>query len=144
MSNNDWTNKLRDQLADYQEPVSRDLWAGIEQSLAQKTGHQEVTGPGKIIHINTWIRWSAGAAAVALLGVGGSYVYFYQEEDKLASSQLAMVTDKPSASAVAEHSHPMGKTSENGAGNTLDSRDDNVGLGMKRNPKQTVEGKNAG
>ena len=51
MSNNDWTNKLRDQLADYQEPVSRDLWAGIEQSLAQKTGHQEVTGPGKIIHI---------------------------------------------------------------------------------------------
>ena len=40
MSNNDWTNKLRDQLADYKEPVSRDLWAGIEQSLDQKTGHQ--------------------------------------------------------------------------------------------------------
>lgn len=34
---NDWTNKLRDQLADYQEPVSHDLWAGIEQSLAQST-----------------------------------------------------------------------------------------------------------
>ena len=32
---NDWTNKLRDQLADYQEPVSHDLWAEIEQSLAQ-------------------------------------------------------------------------------------------------------------
>ena len=144
MSNNDWTNKLRDQLADYQEPVSRDLWAGIEQSLAQKTGHQEVTGPGKIIHINTWKRWSAAAAAVALLGVGGSYVYFHQEEDKLASSQLAMATDKPSASAVAEHLHPMGKTSENGAGNMPDSKDDNVGLGMKRNPKHTVEGKNAG
>lgn len=144
MSNNDWTNKLRDQLADYQEPVSRDLWAGIEQSLAQKTGHQEVTGPGKIIHINTWKRWSAAAAAVALLGVGGSYVYFHQEEDKLASSQLAMATDKPSASAVEEHSHPMGKTSENGAGNTPVSNDGYVGLGMKRNPKQTVEGKNAG
>lgn len=144
MSNNDWTNKLRDQLADYQEPVSRDLWAGIEQSLAQKTGHQEVSKPGKIIHINTWKRWSAAAAAVALLGIGGSYVYFHQEEDKLASSQLAMATDKPSASAVAEHSHPMGKTSENGAGNSLDSRDDNVGLGMKRSPKQTVDGKNAG
>ena len=144
MSNNDWTNKLRDQLADYQEPVSRDLWAGIEQSLAQKTVHQEVTGPGKIIHINTWKRWSAAAAAVALLGVGGSYVYFHQEEDKLASSQLAMATDKPSASAVAEHLHPMGKTSENGAGNMPDSKDDNVGLGMKRNLKHTVEGKNAG
>ena len=145
MSNNDWTNKLRDQLADYQEPVSRDLWAGIEQSLAQKTGHQEVTGPGKIIHINTWKRWSAAAAAVALLGVGGSYVYFHQEEDKLASSQLAMASDKPSASAVAEHSHPMGKTSENGAGNTLDSKDDNVELGMKRNSMHSVDGRhNAG
>lgn len=112
MSNNDWTNKLRDQLADYQEPVSRDLWAGIEQSLAQKTGHQEVTGPGKIIHINTWKRWSAAAAAVALLGVGGSYVYFHQEEDKLVSSQLAMVTDKPSASAVAKNLHPAENASE--------------------------------
>lgn len=118
MSNNDWTNKLRDQLADYQEPVSRDLWAGIEQSLAQKTGYQEVTGPGKIIHINTWKRWSAAAAAVALLGVGGSYVYFHQEEDKLASSQLAMVTDKPSASAVAENLHPAENASENGVDNT--------------------------
>lgn len=144
MSDNDWTNKLRDQLADYQEPVSRDLWAGIEQSLAQKTGHQEVTGPGKIIHINTWKRWSVAAAAVALLGVGGSYVYFHQEEDKLASLQLAMATDKPSASAVAKNLHPAENASENGARNSLDSRDDNVGLGMKRSPKQTVEGKNAG
>lgn len=144
MSNNDWTNKLRDQLADYQEPVSRDLWAGIEQSLAQKTGYQEVSKPGKIIHINSWKRWSAAAAAVALLGVGDSYVYFHQEEDKLVSSQLAMVTDKPSASAVAKNLHPAENASENGAGNSLDSRDDNVGLGMKRNPKQTVEGKNAG
>ena len=144
MSNNDWTNKLRDQLADYQEPVNRDLWAGIEQSLAQKTGYQEVSKPGKIIHINSWKRWSAAAAAVALLGIGGSYVYFHQEEDKLVSSQLAMVTDKPSASAVAKNLYPAENASENGARNSLDSRDDNVGLGMKRSPKQTVEGKNAG
>ena len=118
MSNNDWTNKLRDQLADYQEPVSRDLWAGIEQSLAQKTGHQEVSKPGKIIHINTWKRWSAAAAAVALLGIGGSYVYFHQEKDKLASSQLAMATDKPSVSAVAKNLHPAENASENGVDNT--------------------------
>lgn len=35
MSNQDWTSKLQEQLAGYQEPVSHDLWAGIEQSLAQ-------------------------------------------------------------------------------------------------------------
>lgn len=40
---NDWTNKLRDQLADYQEPVSHDMWTEIEQSLAQskKVGDEE-------------------------------------------------------------------------------------------------------
>ena len=40
---NDWTNKLRNQLADYQEPVSHDMWAEIEQSLAQskKVGDEE-------------------------------------------------------------------------------------------------------
>ena len=36
MSNQDWTSKLQDQLVGYQESVSHDLWAGIEQSLAQK------------------------------------------------------------------------------------------------------------
>ena len=40
MSNNDWTNKLREQLADYQEPVGDDLWADIEQSLAQQQQEQ--------------------------------------------------------------------------------------------------------
>ena len=55
-----------------------------------------------------------------------------------------MATDKPSASAVAKNLHPAENASENGAGNSLDSRDDNVGLGMKRSPKQTVDGKNAG
>lgn len=33
---NDWTNKLRVRLTDYQEPVTDDLWAAIQQSLAQQ------------------------------------------------------------------------------------------------------------
>ena len=118
MSNKDWTNKLRDQLADYQEPVSSDLWAGIEQSLAQKTLHQEVSRPAKIIHINTWKRWSAAAAAVALLGVGGTYVYFHQEKDTTVNSQLAISTEKTSASVVAKDLQPAEKTSENAIDNT--------------------------
>ena len=36
---NDWTNKLRDRLTDYQEPVTDDLWAAIQQSLAQQKSH---------------------------------------------------------------------------------------------------------
>ena len=79
---NDWTNKLRDQLADYQEPVSHDLWAGIEQSLAQSTtvGDEE-TDVKKRPQARYVVlkRWSV-AAAIALLGVGGSYVYLHDDE----------------------------------------------------------------
>lgn len=79
---NDWTNKLRDQLADYQEPVSHDMWAEIEQSLAQskKVGDEE-TDVKKIPQARYVVlkRWSV-AAAIALLGVGGSYVYLHDDE----------------------------------------------------------------
>lgn len=79
---NDWTNKLRNQLADYQEPVSHDMWAEIEQSLAQskKVGDEETdvkkTPQTRVVALK---RWSV-AAAIALLGVGGSYVYLHDDE----------------------------------------------------------------
>lgn len=79
---NDWTNKLRDQLADYQEPVSHDLWAGIEQSLAQSTTVDDKETDVKKApqtRVVALKRWSV-AAAIALLGVGGSYVYLHDNE----------------------------------------------------------------
>ena len=98
MSNKDWTSKLRDQMTDYQEPVKHDLWAGIAQSLAQNQPVEGVKGiavgnpVNKIekdskriekdskAHVITLKRWSAAAAAVALLGIGGSYVYLHQDD----------------------------------------------------------------
>lgn len=79
---NDWTNKLRDQLADYQEPVSHDLWAGIEQSLAQSTTVDDKETDVKKApqtRVVALKRWSV-AAAIALLGIGGSYVYLHDDE----------------------------------------------------------------
>ena len=108
MSNQDWTSKLQEQLADYQEPVSHDLWAGIEQSLAQKNIESVSAIPQKIVSENSesadlhvgseakknariiyFKRWSAAAAAVALLGIGGSYVYLHQEDVEKGNLQLA-------------------------------------------------------
>ena len=89
MSNQDWTSKLQDQLADYQEPVSHDLWAGIEQSLA----HSETVKKPRIVYFK---RWSAAAAAVALLGIGGSYVYLHQEDVEKGNLQLASHVVSPS------------------------------------------------
>ena len=108
MSNQDWTSKLQDQLAGYQESVSHDLWAGIEQSLAQNNIESVSTNPQTIVsessestdlHVGTeakknariiyFKRWSAAAAALALLGIGGSYVYLHQEDVEKGNLQLA-------------------------------------------------------
>ena len=109
MSNKDWTSKLRDQMTDYQEPVKHDLWAGIAQSLAQ---NQPVAGENGVpenhpvkrvekepkARVVTLKRWSAAAAAVALLGIGGSYVYLHQEAVEQGNAQLASLASSSSSS----------------------------------------------
>ena len=135
MSNQDWTSKLQDQLAGYQESVSHDLWAGIEQSLAQKNIESVSTNPQTIVSENSesidlhvgseakkdarvlhdsseakknarivyFKRWSAAAAAVALLGIGGSYVYLHQEDVEKGNLQLASHAVSPSHAVSASH-----------------------------------------
>ena len=117
MSNQDWTSKLQDQLAGYQESVSHDLWAGIEQSLAQNNIELGSSNPQTIasessestdLHVGSeakknarivyFKRWSAAAAAVALLGIGGSYVYLHQEDVEKGNLQLASLSS-PAVSA---------------------------------------------
>ena len=130
MSNQDWTSKLQDQLAGYQESVSHDLWAGIEQSLAQNNIESVSSNPQTIVsesseaadlHVGSEVkknarvlhdsseakkkarivyfkRWSAAAAAVALLGIGGSYVYLHQEDVEKGNLQLASLSS-PAVSA---------------------------------------------
>ena len=117
MSNQDWTSKLQEQLAGYQESVSHDLWAGIEQSLAQNNIESVSSNPQTIasessestdLHVGTeakknarivyFKRWSAAAAAVALLGIGGSYVYLHQEDVEKGNLQLASLSS-PAVSA---------------------------------------------
>ena len=117
MSNKDWTSKLRDQMTDYQEPVKHDLWAGIAQSLAQNQPAAGENGvpenhPVKRVEkepkarVVTLKRWSAAAAAVALLGIGGSYVYLHQEDVEQGNAQLASLasSEASSASSVASSS----------------------------------------
>ena len=130
MSNQDWTSKLQDQLAGYQESVSHDLWAGIEQSLAQNNIESVSSNPqtiasessesadlhvgseakkdARVLHVGSeakknarivyFKRWSAAAAAVALLGIGGSYVFLHQEDVEKGNLQLASLSS-PAVSA---------------------------------------------
>ena len=99
MSKNDWTNKLRDQLADHQEPVSHDLWAGIESSLAHQ---DDLVSDKKAARIVAIKRWTASAAAIALLGIGGGYVYLHHESVDVddAKGQVASGSSSTSLSSA--------------------------------------------
>ena len=122
MSNKDWTSKLRDQMTDYQEPVKHDLWAGIAQSLAQ---NQPVAGENGVpenhpvkrvekepkARVVTLKRWSAAAAAVALLGIGGSYVYLHQEDVEQGNAQLASLASSEASSASSAASSSLSAVS---------------------------------
>lgn len=122
MSNKDWTSKLRDQMTDYQEPVKHDLWAGIAQSLAQ---NQPVAGENGVpenhpvkrvekkpkARVVTLKRWSAAAAAVALFGIGGSYVYLHQEDVEQGNAQLASLASSEASSAASAASSSLSASS---------------------------------
>ena len=59
MKQQDWTDELRQRLSDYEEPVPEGLWDDIEQRIQRRP---------RLVVLR---RWMAGAAAVALLLVGG-------------------------------------------------------------------------
>lgn len=92
--NNDWTDRLRDRMADYQMPVGDELWANIEQSLA----HDEVF-VNKNVHSKNGVarsvvmrRFSIAASIAALLA-GGAYVYFHPWNE-VAENEVAAIFDK--------------------------------------------------
>ena len=92
--NNDWTDRLRDRMADYEMPVGDELWANIEQSLAQ----DEVFAD-KNIHSNNGVarsvvmrRFSISASKAPRLA-GGAYVYFHPWNE-VAENEVAAIFDK--------------------------------------------------
>lgn len=165
MSNQDWTSKLQDQLAGYQESVSHDLWAGIEQSLAQKNIESVSSNPQTIasessestdLHVGSeakknarivyFKRWSAAAAAVALLGIGGSYVYLHQEDVEKGNLQLASLSspavsaDLQSAASQPAPSHVVSVDLQSAAsqkkkGNVLEKESENEISLLAENPE---------
>ena len=105
---NDWTNKLRDRLTDYQEPVTDDLWAAIQQSLAQQKS--DIVSIGKSVdsldgHSNhqsnakevVFRRFSI-AAALAALAVGGTYIYLNPTKSNEPRAETTVLQEDSSTS----------------------------------------------
>lgn len=107
---NDWTNKLRERLTDFQEPVKDDLWDAIQQSLAQKMQENEIveadaspaaSSSADSSHARTIkLRRLSMAAAIAALAIGGTYVYLHPW-DEVAPSEVASVLSSHSLDSSA-------------------------------------------
>lgn len=92
--NNDWTDRLRDRMADYEMPAGDELWANIEQSLAQdevfanKNDHSNHGVARSVV-----MRRFSIAASIAALLAGGAYVYFHPWNE-VAENEVAAIFDK--------------------------------------------------
>ena len=92
--NNDWTDRLRDRMADYEMPVGDELWANIEQSLAQdevfanKNDHSNHGVARSVV-----MRRFSIAASIAALLAGGAYLYFHPWNE-VAENEVAAIFDK--------------------------------------------------
>lgn len=115
--NNDWTDRLRDRMADYQMPVGDELWANIEQSLAQ----DEVFA-NKNVHSNNGVarsvvmrRFSIAASIAALLA-GGAYVYFHPWNE-VDENEVAAIFDKGPKSFIDKRQTAVSKNGQKSISN---------------------------
>lgn len=110
--NNDWTDRLRDRMADYEMPVGDELWANIEQSLAQdevfanKNDHSNHGVARSIV-----MRRFSIAASIAALLAGGAYVYFHPWNE-VAENEVAAIFDKGPKTFIDKRQTAVSKDSQ--------------------------------
>lgn len=102
MKQEKWTQQLRNKLADHEETVPADLWAGIEAKLAQQAAPE----PRPRI-IPLWGRWAAAAAAfIACMVLGAGY--WMQQTD-----QVDMIAEAGTETKIKSVAHePSSETTQ--------------------------------
>ncbi|MBQ8457484.1 MAG: PorT family protein [Prevotella sp.] len=88
MKQDEWTQRLRDHLADYEAPVPDDLWAKIEAQLPKDL----VAEKPKARAIPLWVRWASAAAFIGILI--GTTALLWPSHEELPAAPLASATEK--------------------------------------------------
>ena len=89
MNEKEWTSKLRERMADYEEAAPEDLWERIEGALLEEHPDPVERIPVKKAKVMPWRRWAAAAAVTLLLMTGGGLLYKYAREETKNVEQLA-------------------------------------------------------
>lgn len=139
--NNDWTDRLRDRMADYEMPVGDELWANIEQSLAQdevfanKNDHSNYGVARSIV-----MRRFSIAASIAALLAGSAYVYFHPWNE-VAENEVAAIFDKGPKTFIDKRKTAVPKDSQAAiSDNSQKSISDNGQNAMSKDGLQTLSG----
>ena len=140
--NNDWTDRLRDRMADYEMPVGDELWANIEQSLAQdevfanKNDHSNHGVARSIV-----MRRFSIAASIAALLAGSAYVYFHPWNE-VAENEVAAIFDKGPKTFIDKRKTTALKDDSQAAisDNSQKSISDNGQNAMSKDGLQTLSG----
>ena len=139
--NNDWTDRLRDRMADYEMPVGDELWANIEQSLAQdevfvnKNDHSNHGVARSIV-----MRRFSIAASIAAILAGSAYVYFHPWNE-VAENEVAAIFDKGPKTFIDKRKTTVPKDSQAAiSDNSQKSISDNGQNAMSKDGLQTLSG----
>ena len=139
--NNDWTDRLRDRMADYEMPVGDELWANIEQSLAQdevfanKNDHSNHGVARSIV-----MRRFSIAASIAAILAGSAYVYFHPWNE-VAEKEVAAIFDKGPKTFIDNRKTTVPKDSQAAiSNNSQKSISDNGQNAMSKDGLQTLSG----
>lgn len=139
--NNDWTDRLRNRMADYEMPVGDELWANIEQSLAQdevfanKNDHSNHGVARSVV-----MRRFSIAASIAALLAGSAYVYFHPWNE-VAENEVAAIFDKGPKTFIDKRKTTVPKDSQAAiSDNSQKSISDNGQNAMSKDGLQTLSG----
>lgn len=100
MNKQDWTQKLRKQMADYEEPAIDGLWADIEKRLDAQQRKQQ---PSTVVPLRRWV-----AAAIVAGAMGGASVWMYKhysafsEQGKQAINRPVLTAKKTTIQPIKE------------------------------------------
>ena len=101
MKEEEWIQRLRNHLADYEAPVPDDLWERIEAQLPKDL----VAEKSKARRIPLWVRWTAAAAFVGVLV--GTTVLLWPSHEETTTASMASATKETEKTAKETEKTPM-------------------------------------